>query len=459
MGTEGQLVGIDIGTSTIKVGVVALDGRELVHSRCPTPWTCVATGAEIDPDALFAAVLATVAAALAQLPPAPVLGIGVTSMAETLIYLDGADRPLRPAVAWHDARGAEQASQLGDEIGEAAFTAATGLPVSRLCSLVKLRWLRDQWAGADRLARVLSVAEWVVHRLGGDPVAELSLASRTGMLDIRARAWWPAALDWAGQPPSILPPLVQAGSVVGRAAGLPPELAALNGAALTIAGHDHLCAAVGGGVLDEGALFDSCGSAEALIRASRAELSADQVARAVAGHVTVGWHVLPGHRALVGAQRAGLALQRFLALLGTTAEQRPALEDAALAAATRPSALRVTNPDQELSTLSGIGWASSPGEVWWAAVSAVAQRTAELLGTITEVSGPVREVLAAGGWTHSPALRAAKAAHLPQIQYPQVVEPGVRGAALLAGCAAAVFSDPSSVPRPPRAPQPDAAGS
>ena len=53
--------------------------------------------------------------------------------------------------------------------------------------------------------RWLSVGEWVVHRLGGEQVAELSLASRTGWLDLHARGWWDEALAWSGAPPGLLP--------------------------------------------------------------------------------------------------------------------------------------------------------------------------------------------------------------------------------------------------------------
>ena len=45
--------------------------------------------------------------------------------------------------------------------------------------------------------RWLGVAEWVVHGLGGEQVAELSLASRTGLLDLERRAWWDEARTWA----------------------------------------------------------------------------------------------------------------------------------------------------------------------------------------------------------------------------------------------------------------------
>ena len=64
--------------------------------------------------------------------------------------------------------------------------------------------------------RALSVADWVVHSLGGEQVAEASLASRTGALSLAGRRWWAEGLEWAGVSPDLFPPVVQAGEPAGR---------------------------------------------------------------------------------------------------------------------------------------------------------------------------------------------------------------------------------------------------
>ena len=86
------LVGIDVGTSACKAAVVGADGRELAHGRAPTPWRQVPTGAEVDPEALFAAAVEAAGTALAAAPEGRVQGVGVTSMAEAGVLLDGQDR-------------------------------------------------------------------------------------------------------------------------------------------------------------------------------------------------------------------------------------------------------------------------------------------------------------------------------------------------------------------------------
>ena len=117
------LLGIDVGTSACKAAVVDADGAERAHGQAPTPWQRVETGAEIDPHALFDAVLAAARAALRAAPAGRVRGIGVTGMAETGVLLDDHGAPLAPAIAWHDARGGDEARLLADEIGERASSA------------------------------------------------------------------------------------------------------------------------------------------------------------------------------------------------------------------------------------------------------------------------------------------------------------------------------------------------
>ena len=115
-------------------------------------------------------------------------------------------------------------------------------------------------------------------------VAELSLASRTGLFELGTRArlgrgseywvrtsarpnrWWPGPRpDRAG----------------------PDVPAILEGAVLTVAGHDHQTAAYGVGAAIDGALFDSLGTAEGLVRTVRAPLPAS--ASAGSRHTVSRW--------------------------------------------------------------------------------------------------------------------------------------------------------------------------
>ena len=105
-------------------------------------------------------------------------------MAETGVLLGRDGEPVMPSIAWYDSRGEEQARRIDEEIP--GFSATTGLSSRALRTVAKYRWLRDNVPDSERGVRWLSVGEWIVHRLGGEQGAELSLASRTGWLDLHA---------------------------------------------------------------------------------------------------------------------------------------------------------------------------------------------------------------------------------------------------------------------------------
>jgi sugar (pentulose or hexulose) kinase len=439
------LVGIDVGTTWCKAAVVAEDGRELAHHRVHTPWKGVASGAEIEPARLLTAALEACEGALAAAPTAAVAGVGVTSMAETGVLIDARGEPVANAIAWHDQRGADEIRLLTPALGGAGrFGQVTGLPPSPLCTLAKYAWLRERAPASAAGVRWLNVAEWVVRSLGGEELADLSLASRTGMLDLDGAAPWDEALDAARAPRDLLPELAHSGTPAGRVSR---GLERADGAILCTAGHDHLCAAIGAGAIGDDDVFDSCGTAEALIRALPPSSSTRLRQRALTAEVTVGWHALPERHALLAAFPGGLALRRLGALLGAAddeslhaleadaADAEPAASGAALLAATSAAELP-SGTDRRA--------------VWRAALDAQAATARAKLNRLDSLAGPHRRVVAAGGGVRSDAAFAARrrAFGSSHLERPQVGEAGARGAALLAGVAAGAFDDVTGLPAP-----------
>ena len=124
-----------------------------------------------------------------------------------------------------------------------------------------------------------------------------------------------------------------------------------------------------------------------------------------------------------------------------------ALDDAA--AGVSPGALRVlqAGPFEEPSIV-GLHPEVSPAALWSAALDAVAASAARTIQTMEAVAGPAHELVLSGGWAHCSGLRRRKAALLPVVRWPAVVEAGARGAALFGGCAAGILDDPAHFPPP-----------
>jgi sugar (pentulose or hexulose) kinase len=442
------LLGIDVGTSFCKAVVLDADGAELAQARARTPWTRVTTGAEIDPGALVQASLAAAGDAIAAAPDGTVLGVGIAGMAETGVLLDAEGRPVTPAIAWHDARGADAASEIVATFGPATFATRTGLPATPLCSLAKLRWQRSVLPSARHAVRWLGVPEWVGRSLGGAEVAELSLASRTGLLSLRDGTWWPDALEWLGVGADFMAEPVPAGTSVGRVGD---ALATARDAHITIAGHDHLTATVGAGAHQEGDVLHSSGTAEVFVRTIPARLHGGLVADSVAAGATVGWHVIPDRWALLSGNELSVALAPILQLLGIEGqEERDALNASAAALGPDDGELRVEGVGGAGPlTLRGIAPGTSPAHVWRAALAAAAEVSAATLARSDAVGGPRRRIVATGGGTRGAAARAAKEQWLGPIEWSPVQEATARGAALLAGVAAGRYASVHDAPVAP----------
>jgi sugar (pentulose or hexulose) kinase len=427
------LLGIDVGTTYCKAMVLGAGGRELALARGRMPWTRVPTGAEIDPDALAATALSVAAEALAAAPPGRVAGVGVAGMAETGVLLDGAGRPVGPAIAWHDIRGAGEAAEIEAAFGARGFAMHTGSPPSPLCTLSKLRWQRAHLAGAAGAVRWLGVPEWIARALGAGDVAELSLASRTGLLDLESGRWWGDALAWLGVGESFMAEPVAGGTAVGRVGDALP---AARGAVIALGGHDHIAALLGAGADGEGDVLLSTGTAEACVRTIPAGLPPERVADAVASGVTVSRHVRPGRWVLLTGNELNVALTTVLGLLGIDGDaERDALAEAAERLGDTQVRLEGVDGRAPLA-LRGIAPGTTPAHVWRAALAAAADSSAATLARSDAVGGRRRRIVATGGGARGALVRALKEERLGPIEWSPVQEATARGAALLAGVAA-----------------------
>jgi sugar (pentulose or hexulose) kinase len=443
-GVTAAVIGVDLGTTSSKALVRDLHGRHIALVEERTPWTTAAgdrthTTAEALLRLTTSLLRRAVIEAERDVDRLRVLGVGVAGLAESGVLLDRSSRPCAPVIAWFDRRGSEQVARLdrvAPQIGQ-QFPGRTGLPWDCQASIAKLMWLLDDGIGLTAGHRWASVPEWLVHELGGALVREPSLASRTGLIDQDTGKLWTEGADAAGLSATLLPPSLQGGQSAG-ALRHPDLPLALQGAHLTVAGHDHPVAAIGVGAVGRDELFNSTGTADVLARSLPGPLTADQRERLVNAGLSAGAHVLPATTLVLGGVRGGLLLRRVLGMLGATdPQQREALDTAALACDVVPPGLEVsgagrTGDDVVLRLRDD----ASPATVWAAATRYTAAETRRVLGSMERVVGPHRSAVACGGWTRMRSVRAAKRSAIAHLTFSSLTEPGVVGAALLAEQAA-----------------------
>ncbi|WZH38867.1 MAG: FGGY family carbohydrate kinase [Microbacterium enclense] len=413
--------GIDLGSTAIKMLVIDDDGAEVAGAQVPTPWR-VGQGGTTDIDAadLLAAVRALVDlvdAELLAVTSEPLASLAVAGMGETGILIDVDGEAVGPGFAWFDPRGLDQIDAFPAAVRD-EFAGRTGLPLGAQVSVAKLAWLRDQGVELTGL-RWLDLPEFVVAALGGDVALELSLASRTGLIDQDSGAAWPAMLDALGVSAALLPPLRGGGTPWGVASGaFGPRV---DGAALTVAGHDHLVAAQANGTLDADGYHVSLGTAEVLLRVLDAPLGYDARQRLADALINEVRHVVPGKHVLVAGVKTGLLLRRVLHAAGISDRAgRDALDEAVMAlpldGELPPGAIEVRGArnDDGVFRLT-LHTEASPAEIFGAALRHSNDEIARLIAAMDREVAPATHSTLTGGWAGMASVRRARAHALPDL--------------------------------------------
>ena len=261
------LLGLDVGTTSVKAGLFDDAGRLLASAdreyRIDHP---APDRAELDAETYWTASVGAIRAALAAggADPAGVAAIGVSSQGETIVAVDGAGRPLGPALVWLDNRAVTEARALAEQFDDRTVYDRTGVPsITPTWPAAKLLWWRrhepDLFGAAGRF---LLVEDFVLHRLTGRFVTDGGVHCTSLLYDIRTHAWWDAMLAATGVGPERLPAIVAPGAAVATLAPAAAEALGLSQAVVVVAGGMDQCAgAVGVGNLDQGAISESTGGA------------------------------------------------------------------------------------------------------------------------------------------------------------------------------------------------------
>jgi xylulokinase len=414
----------------------------------PTPFVRRPAGVEMDLADLEAALgrlLERLGAARHRLAAA-----GVAGMAESGAPMDGG-RVVAPILAWHDGRGEETVARLDRHFGD-ALPRRIGQRVRSVSSVAKLGWLLEHGLSPPP-RRWLGVPELCLYVLTGAEATEHSLAARTGAYDVVRGEYMPDVVEFLGLRPGTFGPVAPAGTVMGRVTapagaryGLP------EGIPVTVAGHDHLAAAVGLRP-DDGDLLNSVGTAETLLR--RHPRPPDIERSLALGLAVTVW---PGGRdwgVLASVTRSGLVLSALASALGAELDELDRL-----AATDGGETVEGLVPDLvpwlELRSAEAPTPEvpkGPPGAVWATALRELAARTGDTAARLASLLGPHRRMVVFGGGSRSRPWVAAKAAvaGLPVLRS-TAPEATARGAALAAGAAAGWWPSPSAGPLPPLEP-------
>lgn len=257
------LLGIDAGTSAIKVCAFDVSGKLLAKAQRSVPViTPYPLWVEIDLERYWELTAEAIRDVTVKV--GNVLGIGLSTTCPTTIVLDQSMRPLRPGIVYLDGRAngivhevtGQRASAYQDQTGNRASTST--------CWAANLAWIRinepEVWANTRHVCMLNGfLANRLTGMLGIDPTQ----ASYSGLVDVRLiePAWSDVLLSLWGIPHKILAPLMSGSNKLGCVTKEAASLTGLvQGTPLSLGAADTATAGFALGLRQKGQVFESVGT-------------------------------------------------------------------------------------------------------------------------------------------------------------------------------------------------------
>jgi gluconokinase len=203
-------IGVDIGTTSTKTVAFSAEadilasrsvGYSIQHPQ--------ADRSEQDPNEIFEAVITGIRSVITARPGDHPVLVSFSAAMHSLIAVDRLGKPLTACIIWADNRASAIADRIHEEGMASSWYEDSGVPVHAMSPLCKLIWLRENQPALFKATdRFIGIKEFIFHRLFGVYVVDTSVASATGLLDIRQLQWHSPLLDYAGLLKEQLPALV-----------------------------------------------------------------------------------------------------------------------------------------------------------------------------------------------------------------------------------------------------------
>lgn len=194
-------VGVDIGTTHTKAVMVTATGKVLQEKKAGYPTHQPFPGySEQDPDQIFTAVLDVLGGVLAFINDKENLtAVCFSAAMHSIMAINEQGRPLTPLYTWADTRSIKYTVELkSTEKGKRIYL-ETGTPVHPMSPLCKIAWIKNELPEIFQSThKFISGKEYVFWKLFGKFLIDYSIASATGMFNIRTLRWNDESLEFAG---------------------------------------------------------------------------------------------------------------------------------------------------------------------------------------------------------------------------------------------------------------------
>ena len=449
MASTRCLLGIDLGTSSVKAVVIDETGRLLnarsreygIHS--PNPGH-----AEQYTYDWWNATVSAVREAVHALEH-PVVALGLSGQMHGTVLVDADNEPTAPAIIWADQRSAQEVEEFISLVGKKLLVETAGTAPAAGFMGPTLLWLkRHRKELIDKSRWCMLPKDFIRLRLTGEYATEASDASSTALFDICRRTWSSEIIQKIGIPESLFPPVLEPAQIAGklrkeRAAelGIPAGIPVVAGCA------DQVAQAVGNGLLEPGDGSVTVGSGGQIFIPIGKPVRNEGLNLHVFCHAPVNrWYIM-------GAMlTAGLSLRWFRELLQLAGEDDAYDRLSELADGVKPCSegvLFLPYLAGERSPLMdprargcfiGLTLRHGAAHLARAIMEGVAFALRQVLDTIEALDVQVGKLLAAGNGLVSPVWRQIVADVLNRpLHLSQESEQTGRGAAMIAGIGAGIY--------------------
>jgi gluconokinase len=215
------ILALDIGTSSVRAALYDVDGSVLPSTMVRNERTLNAGPggeAEIDADVAFRQVVAAIDEAVEKSDTAKhvVTHAAASSFWHSLMGIDVRGKPTTKVFGWADTRSRGFVAKLRTRFDEAEVHNRTGARFHPSFWPAKLMWLRAERPDVfGRTAKWISFSDYVGMKMfAGRPLAtSVSMASATGIFDIRKCEWDMPFLKRLGVSGSEMPEIADAGAL------------------------------------------------------------------------------------------------------------------------------------------------------------------------------------------------------------------------------------------------------
>jgi gluconokinase len=458
------VLGIDLGTTATKTVAATRQGTVLIQTergyrlRTDEPGEAVQ-----DVDVVRDAAIESLAECVTRAEDNghSVEGLSFSAAMHTLVGLDASGKPVTPAFNWADTRAADVAKALrADDLGMELHR-ATGTPVHTQSVMVKLAWLTaDRSDLTQDVVRWCSLKDYVVAAFVDELITDHSMASATGLQDMRSMRWSEAAVQVAGITVDQLPALAKATETRPLTARMAKAVGLRAGLPVVLGGGDGPLANLGVGAVQPGVAALSLGTSGAL-RVMREQPGVDARCRTFSYALADGLWVIGG-AVSNGAVVGQWAAENFGVEVATLLDEAAEVSPGAHGLVALPYLLGERAPWWEPGlTGAMIGLRKSHGraEITRALVEGVAQQLALVRDAVRDSGAQVRAVRATGGGFRSRVWAEAIAAALDiELDLAEGSGGSALGAALLGWRALGGFAsleDAAATVRPTSTVRPD----